>query len=115
MKTTFRTFLHGAHTGPGKWSIGLIIAMPILFLIGTTFMNLLYPAVPAGNSILGDLVARPALALSMLAGIAAGVAAFFTGLVAITKQHERTVYVYISTIMGALLIFFLMGEVISPH
>ena len=115
MKTTFHHFLHGAQTGPGKWSIGLIIAMPILFLIGTTSMSILYPAIPAGNSILEDLAARPALAISMLAGMAAGIAAFFTGFVGITKQHDRSVFVYLSTIIGALLLLFLLGEIISPH
>jgi len=115
MKTTFHHGLHGAQTGPGKWSVALIILMLILFLLGTTAMNLLYPSSPAGNTILEDLAARPALVVAMLAGMAAGVAAFFTGVVAIMKHHDRTLIVFLATIFGALLIFLLLGEIISPH
>ena len=35
-----------------------------------------------------DIAARPALALSMLAGMAAGIAAFVTGLVAIVRKEK---------------------------
>jgi len=34
----------------GKWSLGLIAAMPVLFFVGMSFTNLLYESVPAGNS-----------------------------------------------------------------
>jgi len=115
MKTTFRHVLHGAQTGPGKWSVALIIFMPILFLLGITSMNILYPSIPAGNTIVEDLAARPALAISMLLGMAAGVAAFFTGAMAIMKLHDRTLSVFLATMFGALLIFLLLGEIISPH
>jgi hypothetical protein len=53
-------------TSLGKWSVGLIVAMPILFIIGTSFTNSLYKSVPTGGTILADIAVRPALALSML-------------------------------------------------
>lgn len=99
----------------GKWSLGLIIVMPILFVIGSSFSNTLYESVPAGGSILADIADRPALALTMLAGMAAGVSAFITGLIAIIKSKERTILVYVATIVGAALIVFLIGEFSSPH
>ena len=99
----------------GKWSIGLIIVMPILFIIGSSFTDLLYKSVPAGETIWADIAARPALALTMLAGMGAGIAAFITGLLAIVRQKERALLVYASTAIGALLILFLIGEVVSPH
>jgi hypothetical protein len=99
----------------GKWSLGLIIAMPILFVIGTSFTNSLYKSVPAGDTILADIANRPALALSMLAGFASGISAFITGLTAIIKQKERALLVYLSTLMGALLILFLVAEISFPH
>lgn len=98
----------------GKWSVGLILAMPVLFFIGASFTNTLYQSVPAGGTILADMSARPALALSMLAGMAAGISAFIIGLVAIIKK-EKAILVYIACIIGALLVVFLAGEVISPH
>lgn len=99
----------------GKWSVGLIVVMPVLFFVGASFANSLYESVPAGNTILEDITKRPALALTMLAGFVSGISALITGLIAITKQKERTLLVYISTIVGALLLLFLIGEVLFPH
>jgi hypothetical protein len=99
----------------GKWSVGLIIAMPIFFIIGTLFTNSLYKSVPAGDTILADITKRPALALTMLAGMVSGIIAFMTGLLAITIKKEKAVFVYLSSLIGALLILFLIGEVLFPH
>jgi hypothetical protein len=99
----------------GKWSVGLIIAMPLLFVIGISFTNSLYKSVPAGGSILADIAARPALALTMLTGMAAGISAFIIGLLAIIKQKENALLVYVSSLIGALLLIFLSGEILFPH
>jgi hypothetical protein len=115
MKTTTNHMLHAPVTRFGKWSLGLALAMPVLFLMGMASMSILYPSVPAGNSIVGDLAARPALALSMLLGMAAGVLAFAAGLLAVVREKERSLWVYLSTAIGALLLVFLLGEFISPH
>jgi hypothetical protein len=99
----------------GKLSVGLIIAMPILYSIGMSFTDSLYKSVPAGKTILKDIMERPALALTMLSGMIAGVSAFFVGLVAITRERERAVLVYVATLIGMLHILFLLGEVVFPH
>ena len=115
MNTKASQFLQGPHTKPGKWSIGLIITMFVLFFAGTSFTSLLYASVPAGGTIMRDIAARPALALTMLAGMAPGILACITGLVSIVNQKERTLFVYISTAIGALLIIFLAGELLFPE
>lgn len=102
-------------TALGWWSVGLIVAMPCLFFIGTAMADWWYETVPAGGTLWGDIVERPALALTMLTGMGAGIAAFITGLLGIVRKQERGVLVYISTVIGALLILFLGGEVITPH
>jgi hypothetical protein len=99
----------------GWWSLGLVIAMVVLFFIGSSFTSTLYQSVPSGDSILADIAARPDLALTMLAGMAAGISAFITGLVVIIRYKEKALLVYLSTAIGALLIVFLSGEFISPH
>ena len=99
----------------GKWSVGLIIAMPLLFIIGTSFTNSLYQSVPAGDTILADLAVRPMLALTMLSGMLAGILAFITGLVDIVRKKDRAVLVYIASLIGALLVIFLSGELLFPH
>jgi hypothetical protein len=95
--------------------VGLIIAMPLLFAIGTSFADSLYASAPAGDTIPADIAARPALALTMLAGMLAGILAFITGLLGIVRKRERALLVYISSLIGALLILFLIGEVFFPH
>jgi hypothetical protein len=110
-----RTWRITPNTTLGKWSVVLIVVMPILFFIGTTLADLLYESVPGGGTIWADILARPALALTMLAGMGAGIGAFITGLLGMVRKKERAVLVYLSTVVGALLILFLAGEVISPH
>jgi hypothetical protein len=99
----------------GKWSVGLIAAMLLLLIIGTSLASSLYRSAPAGDTLLADTAARPALALTMLAGMAAGISAFITGLLAIIRQKERALLVYVSSAIGALLVAFLAGEFLFPH
>jgi hypothetical protein len=99
----------------GKWSVGLIVAMPIQFIIGSSFTNSLYKSVPAGGTILADIAARPALALTMLAGMVAGILAFIVGLLAIVRRKENALLVYVSTVIGALFMLYLTGEMVYPH
>ncbi len=94
----------------GKWAVGFIAVMPILFVIGSSFPRSLYESVPAGRTILADIAARPFLALSMLAGMAAGISGFITGLLAIVKQKENALLVYVSTVIGGFLTLFLVGR-----
>ena len=102
-------------TNLGKWSVGLILTMFVLLFIGTSLTDTLYDSVPAGNTILADIISRPALAISMLAGFGAGVSALVTGLISIIKQKERAFLVFLSTLVGAALTFFLIAEFLFPH
>lgn len=102
-------------TTSGRWSLGLIAAMVLLFAIGTVSTTLVHPLAPAGTTILEDLALRPVLALSMLAGMACGSATWITGLSAIIRERERAPVVYIATIIGAFLTVLLLGEVLVPH
>ena len=99
----------------GRWSVGFIAVMPILFVIGSSFTSSLYESVTAGPTILADIASRPLLALTMLAGMAAGILGFITGLLAIVKQKENALLVYVSTVIGGLLILYLAGELAFPH
>jgi hypothetical protein len=102
-------------TLPGKWSLVLIVAMPVFFFVGFSSKDWLYSSVSSGSTILQDINRRPMLALTMLSGMAAGVSAFFVGIAAIMKQKERALLVWISTLLGAFVILFIFGEIIFPH
>ena len=102
-------------TALGWWSIGLIVAMPILFVIGSSFSDSIYDSVPAGQTLLADIGARPLLALTMLAGMLTGILAFVVGIWGIIKRVEVALLVYASTTIGALLILYLVAELAFPH
>ena len=97
----------------GKWSIVLIVMMPIFFYIGVSFVSF-YESVPAGKTILHDIMARPGVALSMLAGFLCGIIAFFTGIIGIIRKKDYSVLVFLSTIMGSLMLLWCLAEIIYP-
>ena len=99
----------------GKWSVGLILAMLILFAIGISFTDSLYGGIPAGITIGADIAARPLLALSMLTGMALGISAAISGVLAITTQKEHALLVYFSTSIGTVLVVFLTIEILFPN
>ena len=104
-----------AKTSLGYWSVGLIILMPLLFTLGFLFAKYSYQSIPAGGTILEDIFARPALALSMLSGMLAGISASITGLIAIIRHRERALLVYVSSALGMLLVIYLAMEFAFPH
>lgn len=104
-----------SRTALGGWAVKLIAAMPVLFVAGSLLANIFYKSVPAGNIIWEDIALRPILAFAMLIGMVCGISAFITGLIAIIKQKERALSVYIAVGMGGLLLFLLIGEFIFPH
>jgi len=55
------------------------------------------------------------MAITMLAGMISGIMGFITGLSAIIRKKEKAVLVYISSLIGALFILFLIGEIFFPH
>ena len=99
----------------GKWSIGLIIAMFLLFFLGRLFYLTIYASLLSGESILRDIAIRPGVGLSMLSGFATGIIAFIFGLITIIKDRESSILVFISTGIGSLLFLLLIGEIIFPH
>lgn len=96
----------------GKWSVGLILAMFLLFILGSSLASSLYDSVPAGDTLFEDIVGRPALALSMLAGFSAGISAFVSGLISIIKKKERAFLVFVSTLVGAAPTLYVIAELI---
>jgi hypothetical protein len=99
----------------GKWSLGLILAMFALIALGSSLTNSLYESVSAGGTIFADIISRPALVISMLVGFGAGISSFVIGLVSIIKQKERSLLVYVATIIGAFLTVLLISEFLFPH
>lgn len=99
-------------TVPGRWAVALGIAAPLLVAIGGALARGLYADVTAGSSVLDDVAARPVLALTMVAGIGAGVAAFVVGLTALLRAKERSLLTFVATVVGAAFVMILLGELV---
>jgi len=95
----------------GKWSIVLIIAMPIFFYIGVLFVDF-YESVPAGKTIPNDVIVRPGVALSMLTGFVCGIAAFFTGIIGIIRKKDYSIFVFLSTMAGFLILLWCLAQIL---
>lgn len=92
----------------GKYSLILII----LFFLFFMFMNfLILLGQRGGKNFFSNLrLSIPGL----LAGVF-GICSFFTGIISIIKSKERAILVFISTLIGLFILFFVAGEVIFPH
>ena len=98
----------------GKWSIVLIVAIPVFFYIGMSFVSF-YESVPAGKTIPHDIVVRPGVALPMLAGFISGIAAFFVGIIGITRKKDHSILIFLSTAIGFLVLLWCLAEILFPH
>ena len=98
----------------GRWSVGLIVAMPVFFYIGISFVSF-YEFVPAGKTILYDIIIRPGIALPILAGFISGIVTFFTGIAGIIKKKDHSILIFISTAIGFLMLLWFLAEILFPH
>lgn len=93
----------------GKYSVGLIVVMPICFYIGVSFVGF-YSGVSAGETILQDVITRPGVAIPMLTGFISGIVAFPIGLISITRKKDHSILVFLSTAMGFLVLTWCLME-----
>jgi len=60
-------------TNYGKWSVGLIFAMFVLFVIDSFLANTLNESAPTGDTIYAYFISRSALEISMPLAFSAGI------------------------------------------
>jgi hypothetical protein len=95
-------------TALGKWSVGLIGG---LFLFLALLVILAASGQRGGETFSSNL----ALAVPGLLAATCGIAAFFTGIIAVIKSKERAVLVFLAAFIGLDVLLFCLGEVLSPH
>jgi hypothetical protein len=103
MKITFtlKTYL-------SKWSVGLIIAFFIFLTLFFIFISL---GERGGMTYWSNLkLAIPGTAAALCAGLS-----FFTGIISVLKNKERSVLVFLSIILGFLVLLWILAEVLFPH
>jgi uncharacterized membrane protein len=92
----------------GKWSMWLIVVFILLFI---TFQLLVASGQRGGDTFLSNLT----LSIPILTAGICGIAAFITGIISIIKSKERSVLVFIASIIGLFVLMFVSGEFLAPH
>lgn len=103
MKITFtpKTYL-------GKWTVGLIIGFFILLAVFFMFIKL---GERGGMTYWSNLK----LAIPGTAAALCGILSFFTGIISVFKNKERSVLVFLSIILGFLILLWVSAELLFPH
>ena len=90
----------------GWWSVGLAATFVVLFIINATVFMPSTVEVPWRQTVL------PFYGIFMLlCGFAAGI----VGLLAVTRQRERSWLVWLAMLPGLLVLVFVLGEFLVPH
>ena len=55
------------------------------------------------------------ISIPMLGAGAAAITAFFTGIIAIVRNKERSILVILGALIGLLVLWFVVGEILVPH
>ena len=93
----------------GKWSVGLVIAFFLLLATGMIVVSVFHQT--GGDTIFDNLW----ISISMLSAGASAIAATFTGIVSVWRQKERAILVFVSSLIGLLVLWFVLGEILVPH
>ena len=92
----------------GAWSVRLIAFALAFFIL---FAALVALGQRGGETFFSNL----ALTIPMLIAAILAVCAFFTGILSIIRNRERAVFVFISTVLGFLVLLYGLAEIIFPH
>ncbi|CZR01486.1 Hypothetical protein Tpal_2655 [Trichococcus palustris] len=100
-------------TPKGKWSVGLFVSFFVLALAGTLISSKL------GNTIeYPNPINSPLLGTVIYLMFSAAIMASIMGLVAVKKDHERSLSVYLSIPLGIIffvvIILFLIANLVGP-
>ena len=92
----------------GKWSVWLIVAFVLLIVV---FQLLVSSGQRGGDTFLDNML----LTIPMfLAGIC-GISSLVIGLIGITISKDRSILVFLASILGLFVLIFVLGEIIFPH
>jgi cytochrome bd-type quinol oxidase subunit 2 len=94
----------------GKWSIGLIIACLLVFILAQILVS-----TGTGHRGGGTFSSNLIHMIPMILAAICGTAAFFTGIIGIIKSKERSITVFLATLLGLFVLIFWLGEIIFPH
>ncbi len=97
-------------SNPGRYSIYSIVLGAVLFVLSQN-IHLVPRVIPRSPSFFNDPLHASLLILTWIAGTAA----FLLGAYSIIRRRERSVFVFLTIIVGFFVFVFGAGEVIAPH
>jgi len=92
----------------GRFSVGLISAFFLFFIL---FQLLIASGQRGGETFFDNLWLSIPISLAGICGISA----FFTGIIGILKKRERAISIFLSTVIGFFVLWFVLGEILVPH
>ena len=93
----------------GKWSLGLIIIFIILMIIVNIIVSV--QGLRSGKTFL----ANPRVSIPVLLAYLSAISSFFTGLISIIWKKERAIPVFIAALIGLLVLWFVVSEILMPY
>lgn len=100
-------------TNLGKWSVRLIIAFFLLFIL-----TQIIAAVGRGQGAFDSdsfNIYQILIPITIIPAGICGIAAFITGIIGVAKSKERSVLVFLATAIGLFVLIFVLGEILVPH
>ena len=97
----------------GKWSVRLIVVFFLLFILVQ-----IIAAVGRSQGVFDSdsfNAYQILIPITIIPSGICGIAAFITGIISILKRKERSVSVFLATIIGFLVFDFMLGEILFPH
>ncbi|SDN73674.1 hypothetical protein [Acetanaerobacterium elongatum] len=97
-----------------KSKLGICAASLLLLfflLLGASILISDWQGYVASQTIFDNLP----IAIPMVFAIACALASFITGLIAVLKSKERSVLIFITTIVGLFFTLLFLGEILFPH
>jgi len=101
-------FNYKPNTTLGIWSVRLIGASILFFIL---FCVIVASGQRGGETFFSNL----SLTIPMLTAFILAACAFFTGIIGILRNRERAVFVFISTILGFLVLLYGLAAIIFPY
>ena len=92
----------------GRLTVYLCLAFWVLMAVFTGFVRAGYRG--------GDtFFSNPPLFIPIVLAGLCGISSFFTGGISFLKQKERSLVVFLCLFLGAFVIVFISGEILTPH
>jgi len=91
----------------GRLSVGLIIVFFLFFILVWLLMS---SGQEGGETFFDNLL----LSIPLLIAAICGFLAFFTGIISIWRQKERSISVFLATLIGLLVLWLVLGEILGP-